>query len=422
MEMKLKEKKWDTEIEKQMFEKWENEKIYKFNKNSGKEIYAIDHPPVYPSGNWHIGAVAAYTLLDMCARTQRMKGKEVLFPFSLDRNGINIELTVEKKYKKRLHDFERDEFNKLCKEEIDVYSKNIIELGKKIGMSAEFKDPDYYYETDSPEYRKITQRTFIEIFKKGLVYEDLRPNNYCPGCKTTIAEAEIEYEELPTEMNYMKWKIKETGEEIEIGTTRPELLCACQAVLYNPEDERYKHLKGKHALIPLYGREIEVIPNPAAKQEFGSGMVMICSYGDTTDVQLFRELKLKPVHAINEENKMTEEAGFLEGLRVKKAREKIIEKLIEEKIIFKQEKTTHRTPTCERSGDSLEFISMKEWYVKQLPYLQKLKETADKMKFYPEKKQANTNQLDRLSDNRLANKQTQILSHRNTIMVLQKMR
>ncbi|NYZ79642.1 valine--tRNA ligase, partial [Candidatus Micrarchaeota archaeon] len=359
-----------------------NEKLHAFNANSGKEIYSIDDPPPYPSGDAHPGQMAHYATIDMIARQKRMQGYEVLYPRGYDRNGINIEQVVEKKFKKRMREFERGEFLKLCKTEIDKISENVDGVFKRVGLSCDFTNP---YATDSPEYRALSQSCFIQLWNKGYIYEDLRPNNYCPGCRTTIAEAEVVYKELPAEMTYMKWKVKETNDAIEIGTTRPELLCACQAVLFNPDDDRYKKLKGKHAVLPLYGREVPILPHGAAKPEFGTGMVMICSYGDTTDIQLFRELKLKPIQAISEENKMTKDAGFLEGMSVKNARKAIIEKMKEEKVLLKQEQTTHRTPTCERSGDALEFISLKEWYVKQLPYLDDLKKIADEMKFYPEK-------------------------------------
>ncbi|MEM0372562.1 MAG: valine--tRNA ligase [archaeon] len=381
-EPKMKEKSWNAGIEKELMKLWDKESLNAFNPYSGKKIYSIDDPPPYPSGDPHPGQMAHYAAIDMIARHKRMQGYEVLYPRGYDRNGINIEQVVEKKFRKKMHEFDREEFIKLCKAEIDKIAENIDSIFKRVGLSCDFSSP---YSTDSPEYRALSQACFIQLWNKGLIYEDLRPNNYCPGCRTTIAEAEVVYKELPAEMTYVKWKVKETDDVIEIGTTRPELLCACRAVLFNPSDERYAYLEGKHAVLPLYGREVPIIPHSAAKPEFGTGVVMICSYGDTTDIQLFRELKLKPIAAINESNEMTEEAGFLKGMKVKDARKAIIEKLKKENLISKQEQVLHRTPTCERSGDALEFISLKEWYVKQLPYLDDLKKMADEMKFYPEK-------------------------------------
>jgi valyl-tRNA synthetase len=380
---KLAQPRWETRFEQELFDQWKKESLYKFDSKSGKKIFSVDTPPVYPSGTWHIGAVAHYAAIDMIARTQRMRGHEVLFPFCLDRNGINIELVVEKKHKKRLKEFERQEFLDLCRMEINKISTDIVKLAKKIGMSAEFDDPQQYYETDSPEYRRITQATFIEAWNRGLVYEDFRPSYYCPDCGTTIAEAEIFYEEKPTTLNDVKFIVEETGEELIIATTRPELLCACRAILYHPDDERYKRLDGKHAKIPLYDRAVVITAHSAAQMEFGTGIMMICSYGDQTDIQLFRELALEPISAIDERARMTEAAGKYRGLSVKQAREAIIEDLKGAGLLSKQVTISHRTPICERSKTPIEFIPMKEWYLKQLDFLGRIREAADEMSFHP---------------------------------------
>ena len=385
MDAKLAQNKWQMSFEQELFDQWKKEKLFEFDEGTQKEIFSIDTPPVYPSGTWHIGAVAHYAAIDMIARTQRMKGYEVLFPFCLDRNGINIELVVEKKYKKHLHEFKREEFIELCRTEIDKISKDIIHLGKKIGMSAEFEDSRFYYETDSPEYRRITQATFIEAWNRGLVYEDFRPSYYCPDCRTTIAEAEIFYEEKPTTLNDVKFRVEETGEELIIATTRPELLCACQAILYHPDDARYTRLEGKHAIVPLYQRAVKIIAHPAAQMDFGTGIMMVCSYGDQTDIQLFRELALEPIIAIDVTARMTAAAGKYAGLKAKEAQAAIIDDLKNAGLIANQALISHRTPVCERSKTSIEFIPMKEWYLKQLQFLDMIKDTAEEMSFHPER-------------------------------------
>ena len=385
MSRKIESARWDNRFERELFELWKKEGLYRFDRETKKKIFSIDTPPVYPSGTWHIGAVAHYSAIDMIARTQRMKGYEVLFPFCLDRNGINIELVVEKKYGKHLHEFDREEFIELCRKEIDRISRDIIQLAKRIGMSAEFDDRDIYYETDSPEYRRITQATFIDIWRRGLVYEDYRPSYYCPDCGTTIAEAEIFYEERPTALNDVKFRVEETGEELVIATTRPELLCACRVVLYHPDDARYQRLKGMHAVVPLYDRAVEIVPHPAAQMEFGTGIMMVCSYGDQTDIQIFRELSLEPINAIDEHARMTEVAGKYRGLTVKEAREAIIEDLRKAGMLANQVTIRHRTPICERSKTPIEFIPMKEWYLKQLEFLGYVADRANEMRFHPER-------------------------------------
>lgn len=230
-----------------------------------------------------------------------------------------VELYTEKKYGINIHETPREKFIELCTHALDDLEAEMIQIMKVMGLSGDFEN---YYRTDSKEYRTLTQSTFIELWDKGLIYEDTRPNNYCVKCGTTIADAEIEYEELPTELIHVKFKLKGTGEDIIIATTRPELLCSCAAVIFNPNDKRYKNLVGKHAIVPVFNKEVKILPNPYAKEDFGSGLVMVCSYGDYSDVRLFRELKLEEIIAVTPEGKMGENAGKYAGLSVKEARKK----------------------------------------------------------------------------------------------------
>ena len=381
--MKITTKRFGTEEEKKLLKEWDKKYDFTFNPKTKKEIFSIDNPPAYPSGIWHIGAASVYCMFDAIARSQRMLGKEVLFPFCLDKNGINIELTVQKKFGKSMFDYKREEFIKLCKKTINEYSSYVEETYKKSGSSADFKK--YVYETDSPDYRAFSQSKFIEMYKKGLIVEDFRPNNYCPIFRTTIADAEVYYTEKETFLNYLKFKVKETGEELVISTTRPELLRACKLIVYNPGDKRYKHLNGKHAIVPLYNTEVEIKPDTYAKPEFGSGTLMVCSYGDSGDIDLFRKYKLDAVQAIGPDGLMTEAVGKYKGKKPVEARKEILEDLKQAKLLVKQEKTMHRTPICERSKAPIEFVALKELYVKQIEFLPKLKKLSKKLKLIPDK-------------------------------------
>ena len=189
---------------------------------------------------------------------------------------------------------------------------------------------------------------------------------------------------MPSTFNDIKWKIKETGEEIIIGTTRPELICTCGMVIFNPNDKKYKHLEGKTAITPLFEKQVPIKPHTMAEIEKGTGLVMMCSAGDLSDIQFFREMNLEPVIAINKDGTMNEHAGFLKGLKVKKAREKIIQELKSKNLLVKQEQITHRTPISERSKAEIEFIEMPEFYLKQLNLKSKIKEISNKINFHPE--------------------------------------
>ncbi|MCC5994333.1 MAG: valine--tRNA ligase [Candidatus Aenigmarchaeota archaeon] len=379
-EPKLQETRWSISHEKEIWKLWQEKNIYKFDPNAEK-IFSIDTPPPYPSGKpWHVGAASHYSQIDMIARAARMLGYSVYFPIGMDRNGIGVERYAEKRFNISLHKMPREEFLKYCKQALDELEAEMLEIMKSLGLSGDF---DNYYQTDSEEYRKLTQATFIELWNRGLIYFDTRPNNYCPVCKTTIADAEVVYEEVPTKLVYIKFRTSD-NEEIVIATTRPELLCSCQAVLINAEDERYKHLVGKKAIVPIYGREVPILAHPIVKSEFGSGIEMVCSYGDYNDVMLFRELGLKEIIAIDEDGRMTNAAGKYAGLKVEEAREKIIEDLKQAGLIVKIEQIMHRTPTCERSHNPIEIIPMQEIYLKQLEFKDEMLKIANELEFLPE--------------------------------------
>ena len=380
-------KNWSVEIEKAITEKWKNSEQYRFNKNTHKKIYSIDTPPPYINAPVHIGQAITYCYMDFFARYRRMKGAEVIFPLGLDRNGLPIELAVEKKFNVSPFKIGRDKFIEFCEKLLKETSTETIDTFTKLGISfTSYKEGNHIgavYLTDSPEYRAITQATFIELYKKGLIYEDTRINNWDTQLQTTIADSEIEYEDIPSTFNDIIWKVKETNENITIGTTRPELLCACGMVIYNPEDKRYQHLNGKTAIIPIYNKEVPIRAHPLAEIEKGTGLVMMCSAGDLSDIQFFREMNLKPIITINKDGRMNQNAGFLEGLKIKEARQNIIDELKKKNLLLNQTPIKHRTPISERSGAEIEFIAMPELYLKQLEFKQEIKKISSKINFYP---------------------------------------
>ena len=376
---KIEEKRWNPKMEMEIFEDWMRENLYEVNRETVKPIFSIDTPPPYASGRWHVGGATHYAQIDMVARYWRMKGYEVVFSFGIDRNGLPVEVEVEKRYGISASKVSREEFIKLCKDFLDKVEEEIIKTAKRLGMSCDFKN---IYRTDSPEYRRITQETFIQLWRKGLVYSDNRPTNWCPVCQTTIADAELEYVEEETDLCYIRFKVKE-GDEIVVATTRPELLCTCRMIIYHPEDERYKHLEGKHAIVPIYNHEVPIKASSYAKPEFGTGIAMICSFGDYTDIRIFREMGLKPTIAITKDGRMNEVAGPYQGLKVEEARKKIVEDLEKFGLLVKKEKIIHSTPVCWRSKNPVEFIFMEEYYLKQLPFLDDLKKIVDQINFYP---------------------------------------
>ncbi len=381
-------KNWSPEIEKKITDVWKNSDEFKFNQKTKKKIYSIDTPPPYINTPIHIGHAITYSFMDMFARFKRMQGFEVLFPLGLDRNGLPIEMGTEKKYNISAFKMSREEFLKYCEKLLKETSVESTDTFAKLGISfnsyKEGKNLGEIYKTDSPEYRALTQSTFVSLYKKGLIYEDNRINNWDSKLQTTIADSEIEYKEIPSTFNDIQWTIKETGEKIIIGTTRPELICTCGMVIFNPEDKRYKHLQNKTAISPLFKKEIPIKAHPLTQIDKGTGLVMMCSTGDISDIQFFREMKLTPKIAINKNGTMNEKAEFLQDLKVKEARQKILEILKEKNLLIKQTQISHRTPISERSGAEVEFIEMPEFYLKQLEFKKEIKKIIDEINFFPE--------------------------------------
>ncbi|DAC34185.1 MAG TPA: hypothetical protein D7H79_04320, partial [Candidatus Poseidoniales archaeon] len=384
----IEEKRWTIDLEKRIQESHYADsesysRRYSFNPNSGKEIFVVDTPPPYPSGTWHIGAVAQYSMIDVIARSQRLLGKEVYFPWGVDRNGINIEFTVEKNTGRKMKTYDRAEFLELCKETIEEYTQAMRNTAARVGLSCDF---DKEYLTDSPEYRAVSQSIFVDLFKRGDIVEDLRPNIYDPVEGTTIADAEVERLQRKTRLVDVIWTT-EDGEEIIISTTRPELICACGIVVVHPDDDRYEHLVGKKIHLPLKtsGRSesVEISTHPSVKSEFGSGVLMVCSYGDQNDVSVFRELGITPFQAIGLDGLMTDVAGPYSGYSVKEAREMAINDLQSEGRISAIIEKEQEVPVSERGKNPVEIILLKEWYVRQTHIQDRMKELVDEIQFHP---------------------------------------
>lgn len=385
---RLNDKRWSIDLEKKIQEEHYADAAaysdrYGFNPNSGKEIFVIDTPPPYPSGTWHIGAVAQYSMIDVIARSQRLLGKEVKFPWGVDRNGINVEFTVEKNTGKKMKTYDRAEFLKLCKETIEEFTQSMRNTAKRVGLSMDYENE---YLTDAPNYRMVTQTIFTELFKRGAIVEDLRPNIYDPVEGTTIADAEVERLQRRTKLIDVKWQT-EDGEELIISTTRPELICACGIVVVHPDDKRYEHLIGKKAMlpIPVEGREIsvQIATHPSVKSDFGSGILMVCSFGDQNDVAVFRELGLTPFQAIDLDGCMTEIAGPFASMKVYEARKAAIEYLETEGKVHQIIEKEQEVPVSERGKNPVEIILLKEWYVRQTHMQDRIAELAEEIEFHP---------------------------------------
>lgn len=359
-------------------QKWDAEKTYSMENNPGK-LFSIDTPPPTVSGALHIGHIFSYTQTDIIARYKRMNGFSVFYPFGFDDNGLPTERYVEKKRNVRGHEMSRSDFIALCIEESVNAAETFKKLWQKMGLSADW---NFVYSTISDQSRKISQESFIDLYKKNYIYRKQEPALYCTTCRTTVAQAELDDLELPSTFNDIIFKDSD-GNDLTIATTRPELLPACVAVLYSPSDMRYGHLKGKKAVVPLFGQTVPLLEDDLVNPEKGSGLVMVCTFGDKTDVIWYKKHNLPYRQVIGLNGKCTELAGFLKDLKVAEARAAVLEKLKENNLLVRQEAITHSVNVHERCKKEIEFTILPQWFISILPYKQHFLDMADAINWHP---------------------------------------
>ena len=274
-------KDYDHKKETYWQNKWQKDNVYKFIGDGTRPNYIIDTPPPYPTGATHMGHVLNWTYIDIIARFKRMHDYDVLFPQGWDCHGLPTEVKVEEIHGIKKGDVPREEFRQMC---VDLTGENIKQMKAQMISLGFSQDWSREFVTMTPEYMRRTQLSFLKMHDEGLIYRGIHPVNWCPRCETAIAFAEVEYHENETYLNYLEFPSEEGENGVLIATTRPELLSACVAVVVHPEDERYKELAGKRLEVPLFGRNVEVITDTEVDPEFGTGAVMICTFGDKTDV------------------------------------------------------------------------------------------------------------------------------------------
>ncbi|MFC2172673.1 valine--tRNA ligase [Acidobacteriota bacterium] len=373
------------EIEKKWQDWWEEQELFRFDPESDAPVYSIDVPPRYVSGVLHIGHAISYTHIDFSARYHRLRGCNVFNPLCFDVNGLPIEVNVEKQGIDPAK-VGRQEFISKCEEFGNANIGLMTAQFKRLGHSF---DPSIYYQTNSPEYRRITQLTFIEMLEKELLYRDEHPVNFCPRCRTALSDAEIQYTERQTSLNYLKF-YPESGNGnkpdgfLGIATTRPELLCACRLVAVHPSDQRYSSLVGSRVKVPLYDITVPIVADENADPKFGTGAVMVCTFGDKEDIQWIFKHNAGSVRAIDEMGNLTEAAGPYEGMTIKEAREKIIADLKQSELLTSDESLEQRVGVCWRCETPIEYIITRQWFLKIIENKERILETQKAIEWYPD--------------------------------------
>lgn len=368
-------------IERRWQEMWKRDEVYRFDPASDKPVYSIDNPPRYTSGSLHLGHATGYSLIDFAARFKRMTGHNVFFPLCFDVNGTPIEVRVEKKHDITKLDLPRREYRQLCS---DYANGFIEEMTHHFEILGESMDPSIYYQTDAPYYRRITQISFVELFEKGLVYKANFPVNWCPRCMTALADAEVEYRDNVTKLNYIRFSIEGDDGHVTIATTRPELLCTCKVVAVHPDDETKRDLIGKRLITPLYGRHVEVIADPKVDPGYGTGNVMICTIGDKDDLEWVMKYHLEMEKGIDETGRMTELAGKYAGMTVPEARAAAIDDLRARGLLEEQEDNPQQVSICWRCKTAVEYLQVPQWFLKTTDFKEDVLRRSEEIRWFPE--------------------------------------
>jgi valyl-tRNA synthetase len=365
-------------IEEKWRDFWNKEKIYSFNPYSKAKIYSVDTPPPTVSGRMHIGHAFSYSQQDFIVRYKRMKGYNVFYPFGVDNNGVATERLIEKEEHVRSKDMLREDFIRLCLNYLKRELPLFIQDWKKIGISCDW---NMEYSTINEHSRKISQWSFLDLYKKKRVYRKDAPAMWCPECQTGISQVEAQDKEVETMFNDIIFKVE--GKDVVIATTRPELLPACVAVFYHPSDSRYKKFEGKKAKVPLFNFEVPIMEDARVDREKGTGIVMCCTFGDQTDMEWQKAYNLPIKEAIKREGKMTELAGKYQGMTIREARKTITDDLKKHKLLKNQKKIIHIVNVHERCGTEIEFVKSKQWFVKYLDLKREMIKWGRKLNWYP---------------------------------------
>ena len=364
------EKKYNF-LEKE--QKWQNywfdNDIYKYEPEKNIKTYSIDTPPPTVNGKIHMGHLSSYMHIETIARHHRMKGESVYFPFGFDDNGLPTERYVEKIIKKRAYELPRADFVKICLDETKKLEEEFFALYKSAGFSCNLKE---HYSSISPRTQKISQQSFIQLYKKGYIYHAESPVLWCTECRTACAQSELEDADIESTFNYIKFKISGSDDYIVIATTRPEMLCGVVCVFINPEDKKNAHLLNKKLIVPYFNYEVPVLADELVSMDKGSGVVMCCTFGDTVDKEWQRKHNLPIKKCFTDYGTMTDLAGEFKGLKIIDARKSIIEKLKENNLLIKQENIVHSVSTHDRCSTPVEISVKPQWFIDVLSHKEEL--------------------------------------------------
>ena len=353
------------DFEKRLYDEWLDKGYFKSSPNPDKKPFCIVLPPPNITGQLHMGHALDHTLQDILVRWKRMDGYETLWQPGTDHASIATEVKVCERIKeqegKTKYELGREEFLKRAMDWRNEFGRKIVDQMKQLGDSCDWDRERFTMDEGCNE--AVTE-FFVKLYEKGQIYRGNRIINWCPDCKTTLSDAEVEHEEKDGNFYHIKYFIKDSDEFLEIATTRPETMLGDTGIAVNPEDERYAHLVGKTAILPLVGRELPIVADDYVDKEFGSGAVKMTPAHDPNDFGVGERHNLEQINVMNEDGTMNELAGKYQGMDRYECRKQLMKDLDEAGYVIAIKDHPHSVGTCYRCHTVIEPRLSEQWFVK----------------------------------------------------------
>ncbi|WP_283153925.1 valine--tRNA ligase [Guptibacillus hwajinpoensis] len=374
--------------EQKWYPYWVDGKFFEATGDKEKEPYTIVIPPPNVTGKLHLGHAWDTTLQDILSRVKRMQGYDVLWLPGMDHAGIATQAKVEGKLREEgtsRYDLGREKFLEKSWEWKEEYADFIRSQWAKLGLSLDYSRERFTLDNGLSD---AVREVFVKLYEKGLIYRGEYIINWDPQTKTALSDIEVIHQEVTGHFYHMRYPLADGSGHIEIATTRPETMLGDSGIAVHPKDERYKHLVGKKAILPLVGREIEIVADDYVDMEFGSGAVKITPAHDPNDFEIGNRHNLERILVMNEDGSMNENAGEYQGMDRFECRKKLVKDLQDKGILFNIEEHVHSVGHSERSGAVVEPYLSTQWFVKMGPLAEQaiaLQKSDDKVNFVPER-------------------------------------
>ena len=374
-------------VEKRIYDMWQTGGYFKGVIDPDKKPFSIVMPPPNVTGQLHMGHALDSTLQDILTRYKRMQGYAALWLPGTDHAGIATQIKVEQELREKegltRYDLGREKFLERVWDWKNKYGDRIVEQQKVLGASCDWDRSAF---TMDETRAKSVRETFCELYEKGLIYKGNRIINWCPKCRTALSDAEVEYKDMPGSFWHIRYPIEDSDEEFIIATTRPETMLGDTGVAVHPDDERYKHLVGKNAILPLVGRKLPIVADDYVELGFGTGAVKMTPCHDPNDYEVGLRHNLEQILVINEDAKIIN-GGKYNGMDRYEARKAIVADLEEQGYLVKVEPYNHNVGCCYRCGTVVEPLTSPQWFVKMKPLAEAAIDVVKdgRIKFVPER-------------------------------------